>query len=254
VDRLFNFGVSTAYASGVVNGVEAVADISLYSAIQVPGKNIDRFLQSNISMGSVDVCDLFTLSLTRGVADQTQRIVDGFVVQFSAFIDDVKLNSVNSFTVDFDLGSCIGDEVREARWVEFLKRLAPKLYGKGKKVCIPVRIPYVGDESAQFFYSFLEKVMSSDFQFCVDIHPHELDRGFSVERLLKWFQFDIHSVRFIYEPEAGNQLVKAQLKPWLDFLKSRCFTGDVFIAPVISDDSFFVKEIGAVSALLEGMS
>jgi len=246
--RRFNYGISLAYGPNSVDSIINTFHSTLFTAAQVTESVASENEFDELT--SVDICNLFPLSLTRSISLQSKRIVDGFVSQFSSFISKRDTCSFDSLTLDFELSEARIDELRLKNSIALLKRMSVQMNNKGITLCLPVRIPDVSDCDPQFYLSFLEQLMCYDIQFCLDIHPHELTKGYSVEDLLKWYQFDIKSVRFIYEPEAGNNLVEPLLKPWIEFLKKRCFTGNVFFAPVISSESYYCDEMLSVQSLI----
>jgi len=242
--------MSLAYGPNSFDSIINTFHSTLFTAAQVT-ENVACVNGFNkLGLASVDICNLFPLSLTRSISQQSKRIVDGFISQFSAFVSKRDICMFDSLTLDFELGGAKSDEARLKNSIALLKRMSVQMYGKGITLCLPVRIPDVSDCGPQYYLSFLEQLMCYDIQFCLDIHPHELTKGYSVDDLLKWYQFDIKSVRFIYEPEAGNNLVEPLLKPWIEFLNKRCFTGNVFFAPVISSDSHFCDEMHSVQSLI----
>ena len=72
----------------------------------------------------------------------------------------------------------------------------------------------------------------------------------TVQRFPGWYQFDTKTIRFIYEPELGNNLVLDHLKPWIVFLTKNCFRGNIFFAPVISDVTHLSHEITSLQSMI----
>jgi len=252
--RKFSYGVSLAYGPELTEQMARGISAAGFESVQLPESD----LHSDVITGStprsfmhkVDVCDLFPLSLTHSIAGQSSRIIDGFTRQFSQLVDLASKNNYTSLTVDFDLASGMNDSERLEKRIQLLKRLAPKLYGKDISLCFPVRIPQVGEDASEFMMRCLEKAMCPYCQLCVDIHPHELDKGFSPKKLIRWLQFDMKVIRFIYEPEAGNQLVKNIVAPWIELLRENCFDGSVVFAPVISDELHFSNELNSLQQIV----
>ncbi len=251
--RKFDFGVSFAYGPGSADAVSCSLNRSVFSSIELTdAMALDgeiSGLVDDYGVAKVQVCDLFSLPLTRSMAGQSKSIISEFVKKFCNFLDRAEQELFDSFTIDFELET-FGDSDLMDEKVSLLKRLGQKLHDRGVTLCLPVRIPQVGGHSTEFYLSCLKKVMCPNIQLCIDIHPHELKRGFSVINLLKWIQFDIHTIRFIYEPEAGNFLVDDIITTWTDFLRTRYFSGSVIFAPVISDEAFFCSEVDSLQDIL----
>jgi hypothetical protein len=82
----------------------------------------------------------------------------------------------------------------------------------------------------------LRNIMHPQIHLAVNIHPHELPRDFSPSELFRWLKFEAELVRFIYEPETGNKLVRAPLLPWMDYFQQINFKGAILFCPRITDD------------------
>jgi hypothetical protein len=85
--------------------------------------------------------------------------------------------------------------------------------------------------------------MNPNFEFALDIHPHEFRVKPDPLKLLEPLRFKLGMVSFEYEPESGNYFVPKLLEPWLDALKTLAYDGPVLLAPRTSRSEVFAAEI-----------
>ena len=250
IGQQFNFGMSFAFGAATPAAVVNVLARSQFEVTQVSDRVALDPDFKKLYLRSIDICNLFPLSLTRSISEQSSRIIDEFVSQFTEIIEKRDTYSFNSLTLDVEPGSVAGERECNSNRLSLLKRLGLKLSGKDITLCLPVRIPYATNDLAESSFKFLSELMCPDYQFCVDIHPHELPLDYSVDELMRWYQFDTKTIRFIYEPELGNNLVLDHLKPWIVFLTKNCFRGNIFFAPVISDETHLSHEITSLQSMI----
>lgn len=238
----FNYGISIAFSTETTKLVITHLDNSMFKVAQVTSLVARSQAFQKIRFSSVDICNLFSRSFTNVIFEQSERIIDSFVSKFAEFTCQKEEYMYQSLTLDIELGMDKNNHLYQ-NYIKVLKRLGAKLHEKDITLCFPVRIPYATNDTSKQSLTTLREIISPNCQFCVDIHPHELPPNYSVDDLMRWYQFYTKSIRFIYEPEIGNNLVVANIKPWLEYLKKRCFSGNIFFAPVISTEERFCEEI-----------
>ena len=199
----------------------------------------------------IHLTELMDSVLSRRIAEQTPSIIKEFVNNFNTLLDRAHAFQVDSVTVDFSVDSAAASPEIYASLQSLIKSLMPKLYETGIKLCIPLRIPSVSPEPPpEAHLNFLRELMFPGIRFTVNIHPHQLNKDFVPEQLLRWHRFDMEVIRFVYEAEMGNRLVKKLLNPSMEYLKSILFTGALVFCPRVSGADTFIKETAHLREML----
>lgn len=224
---------------------------SCFDAIQVQDSSLNSFdFPASLTLHITDICPSSTSQI---VSDQP-KILKGFVDQISKRISDPSYLPVKSLSLDIGIDfSTENREMYDAR-IELIKKVSVLAFANNIRIDLPLRMPFILDDIAQFHIKFLKEAISPSVALSIDIHPHELSRDFSVEQLMRWSKFDIGTIRFIYEPEAGNRIVKQHILPWIKFLSKNGYKGEIFFAPVISNEEFFLTEIVDLKALIDSLN
>lgn len=200
----------------------------------------------------IHLTELMDTALSRRIAEQSPSIIREFVNNFNALLDRAHAFHVDSVTVDFSVDTAAANSPEvSASLQSLIKRLMPKLYETGIKLCIPLRIPSVSpDLPSEAHLNFLRELMFPWIRFTVNIHPHQMNKDFDPEQLLRWYRFDTDVVRFVYEADMGNKLVKKLINPWTEYFKSILFDGMLVFCPRVSGTDAFISEISHLKELL----
>ncbi len=192
----------------------------------------------------VNVVNLSTLTLSRGIADHKRKSVDEFLSRTINFIGMAAAQGSTTFSIDFGFDLAFKDDRLMVPRVQLLKLFASMLWRHNVVICLPVRAPGTGEPGAyaERMRGVLRESMCGGFRIGLSVYPHQMRRTDNPADILKWYQFDLEVVRIVYEPEVGNHLTGPLMRHWLDPLDAMGFSGPVVICPMTSDFSIFERE------------
>ncbi|MDD2403249.1 MAG: hypothetical protein PHI56_01745 [Victivallaceae bacterium] len=190
--------------------------------------------------------DLFPIALTREIALQNQRIQDNFLCQCSSLMDCSARLESSGIIVDFEVESGFSDQNYHNATTALLKKLAADLLRTASTLLLPVRFPFKSEAegSSEKYLTTLKNLLSPQFGFVVNVYPHELaGKELDIQKLLHWLRFDTKAIRFVYEPETGNRLVKRLLTPWVKMIHSFGMDIPLIAAPMIEHSETLEYEL-----------
>lgn len=245
--RLFHFGISLSHYKADHLDNESFLHYNADLNVEVP-ENFDVMEHYKHRLKSV--CQLFPLSLTKSIAEQSPRIVDGFINQLHSMID--KYNGRQMvFVLDIDLEQGVNDAEAFERRCTLLRRLTHKLYHSTITIGLAVRVPASDPASEDICLKYLTALSSEHFKLCVDVHPHQIGRDPDCRELLKWVKYDLAAVRVVYTPQDGNFLVTKAIRPWCEFLEKVHYAGTLFFAPMVTSEHALFDEINNCVAIVD---
>ena len=221
-------------------------DTTTFSAVEIPGNMINsnekmQFPQIKAA-SSLHIRRLVESSVSRTITEHSEQLVKSFIAHFNSSIQ-VKRPNISSTTLDFGIERSFNNEQLRTNLIQFIKRLAPAIITAKFPVLLPVRVPFHAGTKGVDYTHFLRGLVISNCAFSLDIHPHELaGQTFDPASLLRPLRFDLGLIRFIYEPAIGNRLVEKLLIPWLEYLKTIEYRGDIIFCPASGDHEIFEHE------------
>ena len=209
-------------------------------------------LINNSNLRITNIIDLIQNSISRGVIDQSEKVQSDIFEYINSTINKNYNLKFNCFSLDLGFTPDSSDKDLSKLKINFLKRFMNTLYSKDITMLLPVRIPDTPPINVQgiFMQKILHEVMLNKYKICLNLHPHEIKRRYSPKNVLQWYDFDLKTVRIIYEPETGNSLTEKLLKYWLDPLDSISFKGDIIFCPKTTNFSLLENEIKKLTGFI----
>ena len=205
------------------------------------------------NMKVTNVTELVQRSILRSVAEQDQKVIDDFFEYIVGIIATTYDFPIGTFMLDlgFDANSVSEDDFSSK--VQFLKRFTYALYSNEMTMVLPARVPGAGSlgEQGAYMQKIMRESMSNRYGICLDLFPHEIMEKDSPVDVYRWYNFDLKTIRIIYEPETGNCLTEKVLKHWLKPLSNIDFEGDVVFCPRTNNFSLIENEIKKLSDFID---
>jgi hypothetical protein len=236
-----------------IKGFKPERDREIFKVVEISGNIINDTAKMNfpqISQASrLHIRRLVENSVSRTITEHSEQLAKSFIVHYG---DIIKFNrsDIASTTLDFGIERSFNNPQLRTNLIKFIKRLAPAIIPVPFPLFLPVRIPFHTDEQGSDYAFFLRDLVVNNIALSLDIHPHELaGHNFTPESFLRQLRFDIGLIRFIYEPETGNRLVKKVLFPWLEYLEKIDYKGDIIFCPASGDNEIFEHEYNNLTQL-----
>ncbi len=228
-----------------------------FSLLELPGFLLAPLSRKQLKLSYPYISELFFRDMidpaaSRGIINQSVFIQNDLKLYLCKLIaESGKINS-SGILLDFDIEQSFGEPDLSAKIRKFINSFSHSLYHSGNKLLLPVRVPLLESvKSAEQYLEFLKKQMLPQAGFSIDIHPHELaGKEFSPREIMQWLEFDTVLLRFVYEPETGNRLVRKSIEPWIEY--SRRYYGKLRIvfAPVFKHLETVENEINLFEQLI----
>lgn len=188
--------------------------------------------------------NLFPAPMCRSMALQNRTIIRMFREQLRKIMrrcDDLHAASI---CLDFGIGSAVSDPAFRLEMLVLINELTADLNGHSARLLTPARIPEPEPIPGDFFNRLLCDARNPFLSLVCDVHPHELaGKEYSPAELLQPIKFDLKVLRFIYEPETGNRLVRKLVEPWTAYLRKNSLPVDLIFCPLATNPEIFEKEI-----------
>ncbi len=248
------FGFSLAYGPDMTLAEIAQLPSGRGLNAEVPG----RFLEMKKALhalrrkgwGKFNAGEVISANVTRGIAVQNDNIIRDFKREFFRLLNTAGL-PVECAMVDLGLDEALHDAAFLAALTRLLRGMAMDLHMANVRVALPFRIPNWNDGFSEFCLALRNQLMLPQLCFSIDIHPHEIaGEAIAPAELLRWLKFDLGAIRFFYEPETGNHLVSKAITPWLDFLATTAFEGQVTFCPRCQSVEILAHEVAAIRELV----
>lgn len=242
------YGLSLASAENCE--VPSLEGNPMLSYLELPGRAFEKKLPHKLLRQIVNIVDIIPSSIASGIIEQDNRIIQDFRLRISELISKMNSKGIYSFTMDNGIEAVPRDQEHAEKLLPFIKSIAPILYDKKTFMNMPVRIPETVKGAAEKYLNFKTGLMSPCIRFAVNIYPHDLKRDYSPDELLRFFRFDLGTVRIVYEPEIGNRLVEKHVAPWIDYLNKNHYKGPILFCPRLSSEETLIEEIEFLSEFL----
>ena len=253
------FSISITY--GLKNW-ELVFDLLLdeyFEGIELPAyylnnPNLPALLEKS-GMEVTHVVDLVQSSISRSIIEQSDKVKNDIFEYINSIASRKYDFSFNSFMLDVGFLATSSKEDTTAR-LKFLKQFIYTLYSNNITMTLPFRIPDPASISRQgkFIQEIISGMMYKGYRACLNLYPHEIKKKINPESIFQWYDFDLRTVRIIYEPETGNYLTEKLLKYWLKPLLEIDFKGDVIFCPKTNSFSLLENEIKNLAGFIDKMN
>lgn len=231
------------------------------SILELPGIMLEPLEQGKINPDYPNITELYFSDLldsavSREIISQNESIQDDFKELLRKLIAEAASLKSSGIFADFAIENSFNDMFEGDKVKNFIKSMAHALYNFEQRLLFPVRIPLIESvTSPEQYLEFIKKLMIPQAAFSLDIHPHELaGKDFSPETILKWLQFDTIMLRFIYEPETGNRLVKKSITPWIEHSEKHTKQLKIVFAPVFRQPDTLENEINLFEQLISNLN
>ena len=202
-----------------------------------------------------NVVNLVQSSISRSIIEQNEKVKNDIFEYINKIIFKTYDFSFTCFMLDlgFDSTNCKKDDVTAK--IQFLKQFVFTLHSNNITMTLPVRIPNSSSISEQGIYmqDVIRGTMFNRYRICLNLFPHEVKKKCKPESVYQWYDFDLKTVRIIYEPETGNYLTKKLLEYWLKPLNDIGFKGDVIFCPQTNSFSLLENEIKNLTDFIDKM-
>jgi hypothetical protein len=247
-----NFGISTANSPGI--SPEFFSDaVSSFRAIEVAGDpEAGIFPASKWSFPRVYAVEIMPSSFTRIIAEQSRSIITDFRRRLLDVFPRLNAFGVSSVMMDFSVEKAFIDKDYALCLLDLLRTVFPLFQKHKTEFLVPVRIPFMAAAPEEYL-NFKKACMFPMLKFALNIYPHELKPGFSPAEYLRWLKFDTACVRFIYEPEAGNRLVKGHITPWFEYFRDNCIDTVFIFAPRTTEIATFGDAFENIKESIAGL-
>lgn len=238
-----NFGISLLHMPPETT-IPALSEV--FNAVELPGILLSLDLALNKLPGNILFNGLLPVELTREIASQNNRIKQNFLERTAALLDTASQLGSNTVVVDFGLENCFADEARSDDTAVLIRQLSADLIRNNISMLLPVRVPFYPEAngSSEDYLNFLNKIMCPNIGFALNVYPHELaGRDIDFDEMLHWLRFNTRLVRFIYEPETGNRLVRKLLQPWFEIGTKYQWNCPYLVVPLMSRPETLENEL-----------
>lgn len=268
--KKFNLKFAISLSGGIDEWISAlkIVDVSFFELIELPGECMDSrakrssldaigkdifkiFNPKKSNFKVISITDIAPPSIAGEMPEQGSKIIEDFIENIRIALYDMDKLGINSCSLNIGFENLFANEEKRDKTVQLLKRITPFLFDKKINLSLPVRVPAGSDINPEYFPAFTREIMSPWVKLAINIHPHEIKNQKTPEEMLKPFRFQMHSVHFIYEPEAGNFLVPKLMTPWFELLEKYQFSGQVIFVPRTSNISIFSRETERITSILK---
>lgn len=194
---------------------------------------------------------LLDRALVRLIPGAAPAIRNDFLRTAEEILIKMQQREITSGVLDFGLASVLPDPEKKKELCSLLMKLHPVLYKTNRILMLPVHLPFSDENMSRLVTEFLQEMMMGQLKICLQIHPHELGRDFSPRALAGLLRLETAQVRFCYNADCSNTLVRAHLVPWLRYFSLVRFTGPILFCPYSRDNRLAVQQSKACSLLAE---
>ena len=208
-----------------------------FTAIEFPLK---VFLQNSsslfraISPGAfyvVHCSGIMDRDLSRTIAFSPESLQKDFAEEACFVLERLHAGNCLTASLECDMDQIFNDSDSRNALIGILHRLAPTLLRNRMTLLLPFRVPVYSPERPSMMNRFLRDAMIPGLKLRLDIHPYELEDGFSPKDSVGILFREVRSVTFLYDADCGNRITKKILRPWLEALDACAFSGPFLLAP-----------------------
>ena len=207
--------------------------------------------KSNIRI--VNVVDLVQNSILRNITEQNPKLVKDIFEQIYLIITKKYNFSFDSFILNLGFDAANNKKETTISKVQFLKQFLHILYSNNMTISLPVRVPETVSLSkhGKYMMEIIHETMYKGYKICLNLFPHEVKKNYNPKDIFQWYEFDLKTVRIIYEPETGNYLTDKVLEYWINPLDAIGFKGNIIFCPKTKNFSLFENEIRSLTHFID---
>jgi hypothetical protein len=204
-------------------------------------------------MEITNVVDLVQPSISRSIIDQNEKVNNDIFEYIDSILARTYDFSFSCFMLDVGFGQAESKKNAVISRIQFLKQFVFTLYSNNMTMTLPVRIPDTTllSEQGKFMQEIIRGTMFNGYKICLNLFPHEVKKKSKPESVFQWYEFDLRTVRIIYEPETGNYLTENLLEYWLKPLNDIGFKGDIIFCPKTNNFSLLENEIKNLAGFID---
>lgn len=232
-----------------------------FSLLELPGFLLSPLGRKKLKLSYSYITELFFRDMvdpavSREIITQSASIQNELKLYLRKLITEAGDINSSGIQLDFAIERAFDDPDYFEKVRAFINSFSHSLYHSKSKLLIPVRIPFLDSvKSPEQYLDFLRKQMLPQAGFSIDVHPHELaGKNFSPLEIMKWLEFDTIMLRFVYEPETGNRLVRKSIEPWIEYSKKHYDKLRIVFAPVFKHQETMENEINLFEELISGLN
>jgi len=232
-----------------------------FSLLELPGFLLSSLSKKKLKLSYSHITELFFRDMidpavSRGIITQSLSMQNELKSCLRKLITEAGSINSSGILLDFAIEGSFDDPDYFEKIRTFMNSFSNALYHAESKLLIPVRVPLLDSvKSPEQYLDFLRKQMLPQAGFSIDVHPHELaGKNFSPLEIMKWLEFDTVMLRFVYEPETGNRLVRKSIEPWIEYSKKHYDKLRIVFAPVFKHQETIENEINLFEELISGLN
>lgn len=232
-----------------------------FSLLELPGFLLSPLSSKQLKLSYPYISELFfrdmlNPSVSREIITQSSSIQNDLKLYLRKLITEAGNINSSGILLDFAIERSFENPDLSEKLKTFINSFSHSLYHSKNKLLLPVRVPLLESvKSPEQYLDFLKKQMLPQAGFSIDIHPHELaGKDFSPEEIMKWLEFDTVLLRFVYEPETGNRLVRKSIEPWIEYSRKHYDKLKIVFAPVFKHLETVENEINLFEQLISSLN
>ena len=232
-----------------------------FSLLELPGFLLSPLSKKQLRLSYPHISELFFRDMidpavSREIISQSESIQNDLKIYLRKLITEADGINSSGILLDFAVERSFENPVLAEKLRTFINSFSNSLYHSDNKLLLPVRVPLLESvKSPEQYLEFLKKQMLPQAGFSIDVHPHELaGKDFSPLEIMKWLEFDTVLLRFVYEPETGNRLVRKSIEPWIEYSKNHYDKLKIVFAPVFKHLETIENEINLFEELISGLN
>ena len=232
-----------------------------FSLLELPGFLLSPLSSRQLKLSYPHISELFFRDLidpgvSREIITQSTSIQNDLQLHLRTLIAEAGDISCSGIMLDFAIERSFENPDFSEKIRKFINSFNHSLYHSKNKLLLPVRVPLLESvKSPEQYLDFLKKQMLPQAGFSIDVHPHELaGKDFSPKKIMKWLEFDTVLLRFVYEPETGNRLVRKSIEPWIEYSRNHHDKLKIVFAPVFKHLETIENEINLFEQLISSLN
>jgi len=232
-----------------------------FSLLELPGFLLSPLSSKKLKLSYPHISELFFRDMldptvSREIITQSSPIQNDLKLCLRKLISEAGDINSSGILLDFDIERSFENPDLFEKIRNFTKSFSHSLYHSNNKLLLPVRVPLLESvKSPEQYLEFLKKQMLPQAGFSIDVHPHELaGKEFSPREIMQWLEFDTVLLRFVYEPETGNRLVRKSIEPWIEYSKHHHDKLKIVFAPVFKHLETIENEINLFEQLISSLN
>ena len=232
-----------------------------FSLLELPGFLLSPLSKKQLRLSYPHISELFFRdmidpSVSREIISQSDSIQNDLKIYLRKLISEADDINSSGILLDFAIERSFDNPDLAEKIRNFINSFGNSLYHSSNKLLLPVRVPLLDSvKSPEQYLDFLKKQMLPQAGFSIDVHPHELaGKDFSPLQIMNWLEFDTVLLRFVYEPETGNRLVRKSIEPWIEYSKKHYDKLKIVFAPVFKHLETIENEINLFEELISGLN